>query len=62
MGKSYKENRWKKNFGSKKNTTQKHHGKTNKELSLEENVYNEDDIDLSYQNNNTDQFGNQCDH
>lgn len=60
MGKSWKENVYKKNFGGKKNTNQKHRGKTNKELSLVENGYSEDDMDLSYQNgNNVDQYGNQ---
>ena len=60
MGKSFKENKWKKNYGNGKQNTVKHRGKTNKELSLVENGYSEDDMELSYQNgNNVDQFGNQ---
>jgi len=58
MGKSWKENVYKKNFGSKK-TIPKNRGKSNKELELLENGYSEEDLDLSYNNNNDiDMFGN----
>lgn len=57
MGKSFKENKWKKNFGNSKKNTAKHRGKSNKELELMENGFSEDDMDLSYQDNTTNQFG-----
>jgi len=56
MGKSWKENVYKKNFGSKK-TIPKNRGKSNKELELLENGWSEEDLDTNCRDNEVDEFG-----
>ena len=57
MGKSFRD-KWKKfSNTTKKSGNQKHRG--NKELSLLENNYSEDDFDKTWENNKSDEFGNQ---